>query len=88
VWPALGRKYLVADTQRLLPVPDHLNDSDACQLAVNPLTALLLVTRELDVQPGEWLLQTAAGSTVDRLVIQLSPHGPWRSWSAFAVSWE
>ncbi|MFC7245987.1 zinc-binding dehydrogenase [Catellatospora aurea] len=25
-------------------------------------------------QPGEWLLQTAAGSTVGRLVIQLSRH--------------
>ncbi|AYN42541.1 NADPH:quinone reductase [Streptomyces dangxiongensis] len=68
------QEYLVADTRRLLPVPDHLSDSSACQLAVNPLTALLLVTRELDVQPDEWLLQTAAGSTVGRLVIQLSRH--------------
>ncbi|MEU4091527.1 zinc-dependent alcohol dehydrogenase family protein [Streptomyces sp. NPDC026673] len=68
------QEYLVADTRRLLPVPDHLGDSEACQLAVNPLTALLLVTRELDVQPGEWLLQTAAGSTVGRLVIQLAGH--------------
>ncbi|MEV6053448.1 zinc-dependent alcohol dehydrogenase family protein [Streptomyces sp. NPDC052107] len=68
------QEYLVADTQRLLPVPDRLSDSSACQLAVNPLTALLLVTRELDVQPGEWLLQTAAGSTVGRLVIQLARH--------------
>ncbi|RVW10534.1 NADPH:quinone reductase [Prescottella agglutinans] len=68
------QEYLVADTRRLLPVPERLSDSSACQLAVNPLTALLLVTRELDVQPGEWLLQTAAGSTVGRLVIQLSRH--------------
>ncbi|MFD8717652.1 zinc-dependent alcohol dehydrogenase family protein [Streptomyces sp. NPDC059629] len=68
------QEYLVADTHRLLSVPDQLSDSSACQLAVNPLTALLLVTRELDVQPGEWLLQTAAGSTVGRLVIQLCRH--------------
>ena len=68
------QEYLVADTRRILPAPDHLSDSRACQLAVNPLTALLLVTRELDVQAGEWLLQTAAGSTVGRLVIQLSRH--------------
>ncbi|MER5517256.1 zinc-dependent alcohol dehydrogenase family protein [Streptomyces sp. NPDC002763] len=68
------QEYLVADAHRLLPVPDLLSDSSACQLAVNPLTALLLVTRELDVQPGEWLLQTAAGSTVGRLVIQLAGH--------------
>ncbi|MFD9093278.1 zinc-dependent alcohol dehydrogenase family protein [Streptomyces collinus] len=68
------QEYLVVDARRLLPVPDHLSDSTACQLAVNPLTALLLVTRELDAQPGEWLLQTAAGSTVGRLVIQLCRH--------------
>ncbi|MEU6201806.1 zinc-dependent alcohol dehydrogenase family protein [Streptomyces sp. NPDC047061] len=68
------QEYLVADTHRLLPVPDRLSDSSACQLAVNPLTALLLVNRELDVQPGEWLLQTAAGSTVGRLVVQLAGH--------------
>ncbi|MFJ3775471.1 zinc-dependent alcohol dehydrogenase family protein [Streptomyces sp. NPDC090075] len=68
------QEYLVADAHRLLPVPDRLSDSSACQLAVNPLTALLLVARELDVQPGEWLLQTAAGSTVGRLVIQLARH--------------
>ncbi|MEU0179888.1 zinc-dependent alcohol dehydrogenase family protein [Streptomyces sp. NPDC006207] len=68
------QEYLVADARRLLPVPDQMSDSDACQLAVNPLTPLLLVTRELDVQPGEWLLQTAAGSTVGRLVIQLAGH--------------
>ncbi|MFE3161590.1 zinc-dependent alcohol dehydrogenase family protein [Streptomyces sp. NPDC059224] len=68
------QEYLVADAHRLLPVPDRLSDARACQLAVNPLTALLLVTRELTVQPGEWLLQTAAGSTVGKLVIQLARH--------------
>ncbi|MEV6838385.1 zinc-dependent alcohol dehydrogenase family protein [Streptomyces sp. NPDC051133] len=68
------QEFLVADTRRLLPVPGSMSDSSACQLAVNPLTALLLVTRELDVRPGEWLLQTAAGSTVGRLVIQLCGH--------------
>lgn len=74
--PAVGtwQDYLVADAHRLVPVPDRLDDGRACQLAVNPLTALLLVTRELRAQPGEWLMQTAAGSTVGRLVIQLAGH--------------
>jgi hypothetical protein len=30
------QEYLVADTRRLRPVPDHLSDSSAGQLAVNP----------------------------------------------------
>ncbi|MFI5977790.1 zinc-dependent alcohol dehydrogenase family protein [Streptomyces sp. NPDC051452] len=74
--PPVGtwQEYLVTDTHRLLPVPAPLSDFSACQLAVNPLTALLLVTRELDCEPGEWRLQTAAGSTVVRLVIQLCGH--------------
>lgn len=31
-----------------------------------------MVTEELDTQPGEWLLQTAAGSTLGRVVLQLA----------------
>lgn len=68
------QEYLVADAARVLPVPDGMSVSTAAQLLTNPLTALLLVTRELDVQPGEWLVQTAAGSTVGRLVLQLASH--------------
>jgi len=49
-----------------------MSASTAAQLLTNPLTALLLVRRELDVQPGEWLLQTAAGSTVGKVVLQLA----------------
>jgi NADPH:quinone reductase-like Zn-dependent oxidoreductase len=68
------QEYLLADAARVLPVPDGLSTSTAAQLLTNPLTALLLVTRELGMQPGEWLLQTAAGSTVGRLVMQLAHH--------------
>jgi hypothetical protein len=64
----IWQEYLVGDAARVLPVPDGMSASTAAQLLTNPLTALLLVTRELDVQPGEWPLQTAAGSTVGRLV--------------------
>jgi NADPH:quinone reductase-like Zn-dependent oxidoreductase len=40
-----------------------MSDSTAAQLLSNPLTAVILTGDVLDVQPGEWLLQTAAGST-------------------------
>src|SRR3954451_9665526 len=39
----------------------------------SPLTAWLLVDR-LALETGDWLLQTAAGSTVGQLVIALSNH--------------
>jgi NADPH2:quinone reductase len=35
---------------------------------------VILTDDELAVQPGEWLLQTAAGSTVGQSVIQLGTH--------------
>lgn len=66
--------FIVADARRVRAVPEALSASTAAQMISNPLTALLLVTDQLDVQPGEWLLQTAAGSTVGKMVLQLSPH--------------
>jgi NADPH:quinone reductase-like Zn-dependent oxidoreductase len=67
------QELVVVPSSQVVPVPDDLSDAVACQLVVNPLTALLLL-RESGVQPGEWLLQTAAGSTVGRLVVQLARH--------------
>ena len=68
------QEYLVADAERVLPVPASMSDSTAAQILSNPLTAVILTGDELDVQPGEWLLQTAAGSIVGQSVIQLGVH--------------
>jgi NADPH:quinone reductase-like Zn-dependent oxidoreductase len=66
--------YVVADAERVLPVPVGMSDSTAAQILSNPLTAVILTGDELDVRPGEWLLQTAAGSIVGQSVIQLGAH--------------
>ncbi|HEY3996777.1 MAG TPA: zinc-dependent alcohol dehydrogenase family protein [Mycobacterium sp.] len=68
------QEYVVADADRVLPVPAGMSDSTAAQILSNPLTAVILTGDELDVQPGEWLLQTAAGSIVGQSVIQLGAH--------------
>src|SRR6478735_4483889 len=68
------QEYVVADAGRVLPVPAGMSTSTAAQLLSNPLTAVILTSDVLDVRPGEWLLQTAAGSTVGQLVIQLGTH--------------
>jgi NADPH:quinone reductase-like Zn-dependent oxidoreductase len=67
------QELVVVAASQVIPAPDELSDYRACQLVTNPLTALLLV-RESGVGPGEWLLQTAAGSTVGKLVVQLARH--------------
>jgi NADPH2:quinone reductase len=68
------QEYVVADAWRILPVPAGMSDSTAAQILANPVTAVILTGDELDVRAGEWLLQTAAGSTVGQSVIQLGVH--------------
>src|SRR3984893_12615823 len=68
------QEYVVADADRVLPIPNSMSNSTAAQLLSNPLTAVILTTDVLAVRPGEWLLQTAAGSTVGQLGIQLGAH--------------
>ncbi|WAC93377.1 zinc-dependent alcohol dehydrogenase family protein [Mycobacterium sp. Aquia_213] len=68
------QEFVVADVERVLPVPAGMSNSTAAQILSNPLTAVILTGDELDVRPGEWLLQTAAGSTVGQMVIQLGGH--------------
>jgi NADPH:quinone reductase len=66
------QEYLLAESTQLIPVPDSISDQTAAQFIVNPLTAWIMTTEELQLQPGEWLLQTAAGSTLGRVVLQLA----------------
>jgi NADPH2:quinone reductase len=68
------QEYVVADSDRVLPVPANMSNSTAAQILSNPLTAVILTSHELDIGPGEWLLQTAAGSIVGQSVIQLGVH--------------
>lgn len=65
-------EYIVAPADQVIPYPDLMSDSVAAQFVVNPLTAWVMIADELKVGPGEWLLQTAAGSTLGRLVLQLA----------------
>ncbi len=66
------RTWGVIDARRVLPVPDALSDQTAAQMIGNPVTAWVMLEELLDLEPGDWLLQTAAGSTLGRLVIQLA----------------
>ncbi|KAH7425472.1 hypothetical protein KP509_11G056100 [Ceratopteris richardii] len=65
--------YIVVDEVNAFPVPPSVSDEVAAQFIVNPWAALGLLER-LDVPKGEYLLQTAAGSSMGRLIIQLAKH--------------
>jgi NADPH:quinone reductase-like Zn-dependent oxidoreductase len=64
--------YLLAPSAQLIPVPDGISDATAAQFVVNPLTAWIMTVEELALEPGEWLLQTAAGSTLGRILLQIA----------------
>ena len=66
------QEYLLAQSDEVIPCPDAIGDATAAQFVVNPLTAWIMTTEELALRPGQWLLQTAAGSALGRVVLQLS----------------
>lgn len=67
--------YLIVQPSSLIPIPDSIPDDVACQMFLNPLTANLLLDSVV-AQKGDWLIQTAANSTVGRIVVQLAkPRG-------------
>lgn len=70
--PGTWQECLVVNAANLVPTPDSLSDESAAQFLVNPLSAWIMVTEELALQPGQWLLQTAAGSTLGRLLLQIA----------------
>lgn len=65
-------EYGIASGQWLIPVADGVSDETAAQFLGNPVTAWVMLVDELGLKEGDWVLQTAAGSTLGRLVIQLA----------------
>jgi NADPH:quinone reductase-like Zn-dependent oxidoreductase len=70
--PGTWQEYVLAESTQLIPVPDGVSDQTAAQFVVNPLTAWIMTVEELSLKSGEWLLQTAAGSTLGRIVLQIA----------------
>src|SRR5690348_10447379 len=70
--PGTWAEQLVIPADRAVPIPDALSDQAAAQMLVNPVTAWALLNDELALSQNDWLLQTAAGSTLGRVIIQLA----------------
>jgi NADPH:quinone reductase-like Zn-dependent oxidoreductase len=56
-----------------------MSDQDTAPVIANPITAWVLTMVEHRMQPSEWLTQTAAGSAVGRLVLQLEQSDGFRT---------
>lgn len=62
--------FVVVKPSQLVAVPDKVPLDVAAQFLVNPVTVIGMLD-ELNVQPGQTLIQNAANSTLARMVIQL-----------------
>lgn len=62
---------ITAPAAGLVPLPDG-DIQQLSMLAVNPMTALLILQDFVDLEPGDWIVQSAANSAVGSYVIQLA----------------
>lgn len=65
-------EYAVVPANRLFLVPDDLSTEQVASFYINPASAIAMVRYVLAVPRGEWLLQSAAGSELGRMIIKLA----------------
>jgi len=73
------QEYVTVPAKQVVPVPRQVADEQAATFFVNPASAMAMVQYVLKVPRGAWLLQTAAGSALGRMVIRLSRHLSFRT---------
>ena len=61
----------IVPAKQVVPVPAALPIEQAATFFINPVTAWAMTQRVLRIPPGGWLLQTASGSQLGRMVIRL-----------------
>jgi trans-2-enoyl-CoA reductase len=65
-------QHTIATDAELWKVPDHISDETAAMLSINGLTAHILLTQLVPLNPGDWIIQNAANSSVGYCVIQFA----------------
>lgn len=72
-------EYAVIPARQARPFPADIPDEQVASAFVNPATVLAMVRHVLKVPRGEWLLQSAAGSTLGRMIIKLGRHDGFKT---------
>lgn len=73
------QEHVIVPARQVVPVAKEIPDDQAAAFFVNPATALVMTRWVLKVPPGAWLLQTAAGSALGRMVSRLGQHYGFRT---------
>ena len=72
-------EYVNVPAIRAIPVSADLPDAQVASFFVNPATVLAMARYVLKVPKGAWLLQSAAGSTLGRMMIKLGKHDGFKT---------
>ena len=70
-YPGSWAEYAAVPPERLIEVPTDITDDVACQISLNPITAWALLN-EAKVRAGDWIMLTAAASTVSNLIAAMA----------------
>jgi NADPH:quinone reductase len=73
------QEYAVVPARQVVPVSRRIPDDQAAVFFVNPASALVLTRYILRIPPGAWLLQTAAGSALGRMILRLGQRDGFRT---------
>jgi len=68
---AAWSEFYLTQAAGLAVVPDTIDDATACQLTAMPMSAVRLLA-DLDVRPGEWIVQNAANGAVGKMLSKLA----------------
>ncbi|PIJ50466.1 Zn-dependent oxidoreductase [Erwinia sp. OLMDLW33] len=63
-----------SEPQWCFTLPDYVTDQQAATSYVNPMTALLMLTEELQFTPGMRIIINAANSAIGKMLIRIANH--------------
>ena len=72
-------EFVTVPAIRAVPVANDLPDEQVASFFVNPATVLAMVRHVLKVPKGTWLLQSAAGSSLGRMIVKLGRHDGFKT---------
>jgi NADPH:quinone reductase-like Zn-dependent oxidoreductase len=72
-------EYAVIPARQARPVAADIPDEQVASFFVNPATVLAMIRHVLGVPRGAWLLQSASGSALGRMIIKLGRHDGFRT---------
>lgn len=79
--PARGlwREIVQGPARGLTPLPAEADLLQLAMLRANPATAWLMLTKFVQLEPGDWVIQNAANSAVGRHLVRLAKSSGWKT---------